>query len=815
MASLDFDDDGGKARQGATIPRAESRRKRKSNHSTDQQHGALTRVISRSPRGFERVRRPSDLLFAIFAFAVVVLVLVLVRALPSGSTEIADDVSSWLAHIPKWLAVGATSIASLGSVAFVVVALSVLFRREARGALNACIAAAIAAAGAGAATIVWHIDRGPLEQAVLNGKNSTTFVIDTAIVAFLVATDLVRRTRWARWCVLVGASLLLAGLADDHLTPFALVISFFAGLFFGWGARWVLGAGSVRPSTSELVRRLGEHQLFVHDLHPTDSRPRSDLSGVLVDGAPVEVRMANRDTRGAGVARRLWARARLRPIVAGHVALSSRSQLEQLALSSYLAEGAGILSPSVLLLNELASETLVLVLAKPVAEPLRPTGGLEAAKSLFLALRALHDAGVAHRDLRAANLLVADAAAGFSSLDSALPGAGELVRRLDVTQLLTTLGSVVGPECAVEALRSAYAPEDEAAIASTLQPIALAPWGWTAMREARGCLAEVRTAMLGPDASPPTTRLERFRWRTVVSAIALTVAAFLLVGQISQVNLLGALRRTNFGWFSLAVAGSALTYLAAAENLAAFVPARLSPVRGFFVQLSSAFVGVAMPPTVGHVAVNARYLHRQRVDEGAVAAAIALSQIVNVVSTVILLVIFGLLTGTGVSRFKIAPSTDLLLGLAGIAVVATVLMLIPGTRTIINHRVLPRLKGVWPRLLEALSKPLRLLWGVGANLLLTLGYLIAFLSALLALGAHPAILPAAVVYLAGNAVGSAAPTPGGLGAVEAVLTAGLTAIGIPAHEAIPAVLIFRVATFWLPIPAGWLSFLALQRSGTL
>jgi uncharacterized membrane protein YbhN (UPF0104 family) len=40
-------------------------------------------------------------------------------------------------------------------------------------------------------------------------------------------------------------------------------------------------------------------------------------------------------------------------------------------------------------------------------------------------------------------------------------------------------------------------------------------------------------------------------------------------------------------------------------------------------------------------------------------------------------------------------------------------------------------------------------------------------------------------------------------------------MGIPAHEAIPAVLVFRVATFWLPIPLGWLSYVALQRSGTL
>jgi uncharacterized protein (TIRG00374 family) len=300
-----------------------------------------------------------------------------------------------------------------------------------------------------------------------------------------------------------------------------------------------------------------------------------------------------------------------------------------------------------------------------------------------------------------------------------------------------------------------------------------------------------------------------------VSTIALTVAAFLLVGQISQVDLLGALRRTNFGWFALAILASAMTYFAAAENLAAFVPARLSPVRGFFVQLSTAFVGVAMPPTVGHVAVNARYLHRQHVDESAVAAAVASSQIINFVTTVLLLIVFGLLTGSGISRFKIAPSTDLLLGLAAIAAVGGVLLLIPQTRASFNHHVWPRLRSFWPRLLESISQPLRLVWGVGANLLLTFSYLVAFLAALLALGAHPAILPAAVVYLAGNTVGSAAPTPGGLGAVEAVLTAGLSAIGIPAHQAIPAVLIFRVATFWLPIPAGWISFVVLQRNGTL
>jgi uncharacterized membrane protein YbhN (UPF0104 family) len=222
-----------------------------------------------------------------------------------------------------------------------------------------------------------------------------------------------------------------------------------------------------------------------------------------------------------------------------------------------------------------------------------------------------------------------------------------------------------------------------------------------------------------------------------------------------------------------------------------------------------------MPSTVGHVAVNARYLHRQHVDDDSIAAAVTLSQLVNVVVTVLLLIVIGLLTGSGLSRFKIAPGTDLLIGLAVIAGVGLILLAVPQTRAKLATTVWPHLRSFGPRLLDAVGHPLRVGISAGANLLLTAAYLLAFIAALRAVGAHPAILPAAVVYLAGNAVGSVAPTPGGVGAVEAVLAAGLTAMGIPAHEAIPAVLVFRVATFWLPIPAGWVSYLLLQRRGIL
>jgi uncharacterized protein (TIRG00374 family) len=64
-------------------------------------------------------------------------------------------------------------------------------------------------------------------------------------------------------------------------------------------------------------------------------------------------------------------------------------------------------------------------------------------------------------------------------------------------------------------------------------------------------------------------------------------------------------------------------------------------------------------------------------------------------------------------------------------------------------------------------------------------------------------------------VSSAAPTPGGIGAAEAALVAGYTAVGVDSSTAFAAVLLFRLVTFWLPILPGWIALVQLQRRGKL
>ena len=94
---------------------------------------------------------------------------------------------------------------------------------------------------------------------------------------------------------------------------------------------------------------------------------------------------------------------------------------------------------------------------------------------------------------------------------------------------------------------------------------------------------------------------------------------------------------------------------------------------------------------------------------------------------------------------------------------------------------------------------------------LNTGYVLALDASLRAFSASVAVPTLVVVYLAAATLGAAVPTPGGLGAVEAALVGGLTTTGVPVGPALAAVLLFRIATFWLPAPVGWAAFASLQR----
>jgi uncharacterized protein (TIRG00374 family) len=88
---------------------------------------------------------------------------------------------------------------------------------------------------------------------------------------------------------------------------------------------------------------------------------------------------------------------------------------------------------------------------------------------------------------------------------------------------------------------------------------------------------------------------------------------------------------------------------------------------------------------------------------------------------------------------------------------------------------------------------------------------LALLTALAAVGAHPRPSLVLLAYLSGAILGMVPITPGGLGFVEAGLTAMLVLAGVSAGDASLAVLAYRLVSYWLPLVAGALATLAYRR----
>lgn len=72
----------------------------------------------------------------------------------------------------------------------------------------------------------------------------------------------------------------------------------------------------------------------------------------------------------------------------------------------------------------------------------------------------------------------------------------------------------------------------------------------------------------------------------------------------------------------------------------------------------------------------------------------------------------------------------------------------------------------------------------------------------------------AVGYVVAYAVGTLAPTPGGLGAIEGIMIALFVSFGVPSATAVAVVLVYRLINFWLPIAPGFVAYLVVKPGRT-
>ncbi len=779
--------------------------------------GTAAQALSFWPR--VRIRRPLD----VARLLLVTAVLAAVIGLSTVDVDVLRSAAGWIPAALSGLPRAVLSIVNVGlsvTIFGALAAISVDAYRTRRLALTSAVLSCLCgAAAAYLLGLLVHLLAGVEVKVLLTGPPEISAGLPiTAVIALLVGADLHRRRWWGAARLGVVAALGCAIVLGSLTVPSACY-AVLVGTVAGFAVRVAVGVVPARPSDEVIRSVLVGAGYALTDLVPLQQTAgRVRYAGDGPEIGAVRVTVVDPDRGGVPLVRRLWRLVRLRNAVVGRPALTLRGQLERQALTSMLARSAGVAAPEVLALVA-AGPALVMMERAVVGTPLSSVDSRDAsagALSAFIALRRLHAAGIAHGSLTAdVVVLLPGGGAGFADLAVAQPATTELQRGLDVAAMLVATADAVGAETAVTAMRAAYtlSPATDARLAALLQPVVL-PRELRRVVRHTPLLGDLRSAITGPDAPRGVVgipRLERLRPRTVISVVGATIAAYLLATQLSQVSIGSAIRNADPDWLAVAVLGSAITYLGSALALQAFVSTRLRLGRTALVQLAASFVALVTPPAVGHVGLNIRYLQKSGLPTATAAADVAVKEVVTVVITVPLLLVCGWISGASGSRLALLPSGNVLFVLAVTAAVLALVALAPPTRRLLRKRLEPLIRQTLPQLIATFSNPRRLGTALVGVLVLNGGYVLALDASLRAFSTSLALPTLVVVYLAASTLGSAAPTPGGLGAVEAALVGGLTATGVPVAAAITAVLAFRTATFWLPAPLGWLAFVTLQR----
>jgi len=601
-----------------------------------------------------------------------------------------------------------------------------------------------------------------------------------------------------------------------------VVLALATGITLGAAGLVAFGGPDRRIAPDGVAEALRSAGLQVRSVAPAHVKTKGSRPFVAVtdDGRPLFIKAIGADQRDADLLYRAYRFARLRDAGDTWPAASLIQAAGHQALAGIIAERAGVHVPRVERVIKAADGTALLVMERidgcSLEQIPAPAISDELLSGLWTEVERLHRAGIAHRGLRAANVMVDGAGRprltdfSFSDLAST-----QRQRDLDVAELVASLSTLAGPERAGSSAATVIGAPAVAAAVPLLQPLALSAATRRAIAQRDGLLAKARSAAAaaGGVSDQPMARLQRVRPRTLLAIAAAAGAFYLVLPKLAQVGgSWQALRSADWAWLAVVIAASALTYLASAAALIGSVPIWPPAWPTVLAQAASSFVNRVSPANIGGMALNVRFLQKSGVPPAAGVAAVAVNSLVGALVHVIMLVIFAAVASRALAQaFKLPSASKLLLILAAAAALAGIILATRKGRRFAATRLLNGARSAAASLRPVAASPAKLTLLLGGSALVTTAYISGLAASVQAFGGGPGFAEIGAVYLGASAIAAASPTPGGLGAIEAALVAGLTGVGLSSGAAVSAVLAYRLATYWLPIVPGWVSLRLLQR----
>ena len=702
-------------------------------------------------------------------------------------------------------------------------------------------------------TIPLSVDRLIATQGHRSGFVIAINLVLVTLCAMFTSAGETQSMRAIRWGWIGVWVILILGVLRSSMTLPVAFISVFLGRAFGSGSRWIMGYDDQRAKGVTLVEALlgigiTPSRIVRTDLDTTieplstwavAENARGRLTQVPADLGDIGITITRRpdpdhnrhyqvwsDTgltyelivmdpgqELTGTLLEMWNNLRLRGI-SRWVSPSLKAQAERSSFTTLQALRAGVFTQEPIAIAS-ANDSIIMVLsALPPTTPLTELGERASDEVLDRAweqLRYAHTRGISHRALTP-EAVVVDASSDVWLLDwdSGEVATTELNQSIDIAQMLVLTALAVGPQRALEAGRRCVGDETLIACAPVIQKPVL-PASVNQLLRRSDLLSDLRAALVGDSEaeSAPTADLQRFRPRTILTIAVAFIAVFIVVSSLNFNDLVSTVKSANPWWMAASAALACLIWVGSAVPLMALSPEKLRFGDTLIAQVAASIITVVAPAGVGPAALNLRYLRKRRVPTAAAVTTVTLMQISQALITIILLLL--VMVSAGSSLSVSLPYGTILAVVAVVMLAVGVIMAVPKVRRWIWAKIEPTWQQVYPRLLWIIGQPRRLAAVVAGNLLMNIGYVGAFWTAMVAMGGSLNFSTVAITYLTANAAGSFIPSPGGIGTVETALTSGLTVAGVSSSVAIATALLYRLVTFYGRIPFGWLAMKYMER----
>ena len=639
--------------------------------------------------------------------------------------------------------------------------------------------------------------------------------------SFVILAPFVGR-RWRQAGIVILATFVLGRIVLVSGLPAEIFLVMAIGATVGVAVLLAFGRPDRRPTMAAVGEALAASALPSVTLEPYTMGVRGARWYVATgaNDARFLVKVLSPDERSVDLLYRTYRYLRLKNVGDERPFSSLRRSVEHEAFVALQARDVGIATPRMRAIAQVGEDSMLIAYEMVNGRRLDHVHGHEVTdeflRSLWAQVTGLRAHRIAHRDLRRANVLVggdgAPCLTGFAfgevaATDDQIEG--------DVAQLLAALSLTVGAERSVTSAVATLGRDTVGAALARLQPNALSDSTRNEIEARPGLLEELQdTVARQCEVSEPTyVPLERISRQRLFTAAMLVAVTYFLLPQLA--DLPGVFRQISdaeWRWVPLVVLFSALTYVGAALGMGGAVPARLRAVPTFLAQVAASFASNLAPAGVGGMALNVRYLQKSGVDAPVAASSVGLNSMAGVTVHLVLMFVFFAWAGTsGLGSISLPSWSAVAIGVGVLAVLVAIVIAVPLTRNLLVTKLLPVVRSAAKGLAAVIRSPGKIALLLGGSALITLSYVFAVYFSTVAFGGGLDVAQVGAAYLVGSAIATAAPTPGGLGALEAAVIAGLVSAGMASGVAVPAVFLFRIATYWIPILPGWFAFNHLRR----